>query len=80
MTDNQLGTLPGLIADLEEKHPMEMLRGTFEVCGSPECKTTDIAGVVHTYWPCPTTQIVQTHKRAMLQDGYPTGQKNAGKT
>jgi hypothetical protein len=61
------GTLTGLIEDLEKLHsPEEGYAG--EMCSecyqSPEPGTRiPEAG----WWPCPTMEIVQRHKRAMYQ-------------
>jgi len=79
MSDNQLGTLPRLIADLEQLHHTDEDQTYCYHC-ELDHGWDYASGDIRRDWPCPTTQIVQTHKRAMLQDGYPTGQKNAGKT
>jgi len=59
---NEIGTLSGLIAELETFH-RGLDTGYCEACLMGNCDGD------HASWPCPTMQIVQTHKRAMLQDG-----------
>lgn len=71
MNDN-IGTLEGLIAELEELHKRKKegyskeytLPGDVLVSGADSCNHCSNLGYdVDTEWPCPTMEIVHKHKQ-----------------
>jgi len=55
MDDDKLGTLAGIIKDLDELHSHD---------GLGNCEMCDPQGTYGVDWPCPTMKIVQRHKTA----------------
>jgi hypothetical protein len=71
MTEHNLGTLYGLIADLEELHQKTNWGGECYHCEIDSMQENDDDyPTAYRSWPCPTMEIVQRHKRAMYHWDY----------